>query len=175
MKTMSPKSTTRLFTAGIVAVLIGFSVFAPFKAIAQNSNPTEQQKTVSLGWVKSTSNLLAYLAPEFGERHGLKVNLINFNNAQDILTALINGQLDVGLLTPIHFIRSIDGNLNLVQIAGNARGGNGIVVSRKLGLAANDWDGMKELLKKKKLRVAAFRGSVNELLAIGEFAKHGIN
>ncbi len=147
----------------------------PLSAVAQDSDPAKQMKTVSLGWVKSTNNLIAYLAPQFSERHEIKVNLVNFNNAQDIVTALINGQLDIGLLTPIHFLRSIDGHLNFVQIAGNARGGNGIVVSKKLGLAENDWDGMKKLLANRKLRVAAFRGSVNEMLAIAEFAKHGID
>ena len=171
--TTKNRSFWRSVLAAAVALAIGV-IWLPGDTKAQSQSSAKEMKTATLGWVKSTSNLLAYLAPQFSERHGLKLKLVYFTNAQDILTALINGQLDIGLLTPIHFIRGIEGRINLIQVAGNARGGNGIVVSRKLGLAANDWDGMKRLLKERKLRLAAFRGSVNEMLAIGEFAKHGI-
>jgi ABC-type nitrate/sulfonate/bicarbonate transport system substrate-binding protein len=100
---------------------------------------------------------------------------LNFNTAVDISTAMISGQIDIGLLTPIHLIRAIDTNVDFVQIAGNTRGNTGIIVAKKLGLAQDDWDGLKKLTAQKKLKVASSRGSINEMLAIAEFAKHGIN
>ena len=132
-------------------------------------------ETVTFGWVKSTSNLLAPVCQQFAAGRGLTIESSNFNSSQDALTAMINGQLDIGLLTPIHLIRAVDSGVDVVQIAGNSRGGTGIVVSAKLGLKADDWAGMKALAATRKIRVASSRGSINEILAIAEFAKNGID
>jgi ABC-type nitrate/sulfonate/bicarbonate transport system substrate-binding protein len=131
--------------------------------------------TINLGWVKSTANLMAFVAPQLGSKYGLKIENFNFNNSNDIATAMINGQIDFGILTPVHLMRAIDTNVDIVQIAGNARGNTAIVVASRLGLAKNDWNGLKEVIKKRKLRVASSRGSVNEFLPIAEFALHGID
>jgi ABC-type nitrate/sulfonate/bicarbonate transport system substrate-binding protein len=131
--------------------------------------------TVNLGWVKSTANLMAFVAPQLGSKYGLKIENFNFNNSNDISTAMINGQIDFWILTPIHLMRAIDTNVDFVQIAGNARGNTAIVLASKLGLAKNDWNGLKEVIKKRKLRVASSRGSMNEFLPIAEFAMHGID
>jgi ABC-type nitrate/sulfonate/bicarbonate transport system substrate-binding protein len=118
---------------------------------------------------------MSFLAPELAEKHGLKIESANFNTAVDISTAMINGSVDIGLLTPIHLIRAIDTRVDFVQIAGNTRGGTGIIAGAKLGLAQNDWAGLKKLLAQRKPRVASSRGSINEMLAIAEFAKNGID
>ena len=39
-------------------------------------------------------------APELSSKYGLKIESVNFNNGVDIATALVNGQIDVALLTP---------------------------------------------------------------------------
>jgi len=144
-------------------------------ATASGQAQTTQQGPVTLGWVKSTANLLAFIVPKIGEKHGLKIESINFNTAVDISTAMVSGQIDVGVLTPIHLIRAIENKIDFVQIAGNARGNTGIVVSKKLNLKENDWAGLKKILSEKKLKVASSRGSINELLAIAELSKHGID
>lgn len=131
--------------------------------------------TVTLGWLRSTANLIGVEAPKLSGKYGLKIESVNFNNGVDIATALVNGQIDVGLLTPIHLIRAIDGRVNFVQISGNARGNTIIVAAKKLGLAENDWDGLKSALKTRKLRVASSHGSVNELLGIAELTARGID
>jgi ABC-type nitrate/sulfonate/bicarbonate transport system substrate-binding protein len=135
----------------------------------------KQVGSVSLGWVKSTANLLAFVAPKMSEKHGLKIEPANFNTAVDISTAMISGQIDIGLLTPIHLIRALEMNIDFVQISGNTRGNTGIVIAKKYGLKDDDWDGFKRLIAQKKLKVASSRGSINELLAIAEFSKHGVN
>jgi ABC-type nitrate/sulfonate/bicarbonate transport system substrate-binding protein len=131
--------------------------------------------TVTLGWLKSTANLIAVEAPKLSSKHGLKIESVNFNNGVDIATALVNGQIDTALLTPLHLIRAIDGRVDFVQISGNARGNTIVVAAKKLGLAENDWNGLKAANKTKKLRVASSRGSVNELLGVAEFAMNGID
>ena len=144
-------------------------------AYAQGSVKPRQLGTLTLGWVKSTANLMAVIGPQISEKYGLKIESKTFNTAQDISTAMVSGEIDVGLLTPIHLIRAIDTKLEFVQLCGNARGNTGIVVAKKLNLAENDWSGLKKLLQQRRLRIVASRGSVNEMLAIAEFAKNGIN
>jgi ABC-type nitrate/sulfonate/bicarbonate transport system substrate-binding protein len=144
-------------------------------ATAQPAGAVKPVGSITLGWVKSTGNLLCFVAPELSEKHGLKIESANFNTAVDVSTAMINGQLDVGLLTPIHLIRAIDTKVDFVQIAGNIRGGTGIIAAKKLGLVQNDWAGFKKLLAERKPKVASSRGSINEILAIAEFAKNGID
>ncbi|MGE0238490.1 MAG: ABC transporter substrate-binding protein [Parvibaculaceae bacterium] len=135
----------------------------------------EQAGTVTVGWVKSTANLMMVLAPELAGKHGLAIETINFNTAVDISTAMISGEVDIGLLTPIHLIRAIENDLDFVQFAGNTRGNTGIVASSGLQLKENDWAGLRAKAKEKKLTVASSRGSINEILSIGEFAGNGIN
>ena len=157
------------------ALLLGAAAlgFVPDKSFAEDKPP--KLGTLKLGWVKSTANLMAYIAPMLSAKHGLRIESINFNTAQDILTALIAGQLDVGLLTPVHLLRAIDTKLGLLQIAGNTRGNTGIVAKTSLGLRENDWGKLKDLLKTRKLKVGSSRGSINELLALATFKKHGID
>jgi ABC-type nitrate/sulfonate/bicarbonate transport system substrate-binding protein len=129
----------------------------------------------SLGWVKSTANLLAPVSATIAPTYGLTIDASNFTTAQDILTAMIAGQIDVGLLTPIHLIRSIDSGLDFVQIAGNARGGTGIVAAKSLGLGKDDWTGFRKLAATRKIKIASSRGSINEALAIAEFQQMKID
>ncbi|MSO38371.1 MAG: hypothetical protein EXQ69_09015 [Acidimicrobiia bacterium] len=165
-------SRSVLAVSALTAIGCCFSVGATFAQVAATPKPVG---TITLGWVKSTANLIAYVSPQISAKYGLKIESVNFNTAVDISTAMISGQIDVGLLTPIHLIRAVDTKVDFVQIAGNARGNTGIVAARKLGLKQDDWDGLKQLIKQRKPRVASSRGSINELLAIAEFAKNGIN
>jgi ABC-type nitrate/sulfonate/bicarbonate transport system substrate-binding protein len=159
---------------GFAALMISCGLVAT-NAAAQSPAGTRPVGSITLGWVKSTANLMAFIAPQISEKHGLKIESLNFNTAVDISTAMISGQIDIGLLTPIHLIRAIDTNVDFVQIAGNTRGNTGIIAAKKLGLAQDDWENLKKLTAQKKLKIASSRGSINEMLAIAEFAKHGIN
>src|SRR3954470_3151828 len=96
----SPTTPTGKWLAGYLLLLLTLVFLSGFAAIAQDTR--KDVGTLKLGWVKSTANLMAAVAPQLSEKHGLKVESINFNTAQDILTALIAGQVDVGLLTPVH-------------------------------------------------------------------------
>lgn len=162
-------------TLGSLAIVFTTCEFMLPVATAQTPAAAKPVGTITLGWVKSTANLMAFVSPQMSEKHGLKIESVNFNTAVDISTAMIAGQVDIGLLTPIHLIRAIDTKVDFVQIAGNTRGNTGIVAAKKLGLAQDDWAGFKVAMKQRKLRVASSRGSINELLAIAEFAKNGIS
>jgi ABC-type nitrate/sulfonate/bicarbonate transport system substrate-binding protein len=140
------------------------------------STPARAQSlgTLTLGWVKSTTNLAAFASPEFAGKKGLKIESVNFNTAVDISTAMVSGDLNIGLLTPIHLLRSIETKLDFVQICGNSRVDSTIVASKKLELSSGDWAGLKRLVAQRKLRIASSRGSINDLLGIAQLAKNGI-
>lgn len=167
MDDVMPRLGRRRFGARLLAGGVG----AVWSSVAN----AQAQRRVSLGWVKSTANLLAPTSVEVAPRHGLSIDSQNFNTASDVMTAVIGKQLDVGLLTPIHLLRSIELNLDLVQIAGNTRGNTGIVIAGKSGIGENDWGGLKALNAKRKLKVASSRGSINEMLAIAEFRTRGLD
>src|SRR5262245_11794149 len=117
-----PSALSRRALVGAGALGLGATVLGLSRALpvsAQSAGTIKPVGSLTLGWVKSTANLMSFLAPELGEKHGLKVESANFNTAVDISTAMINGSVDVGLLTPIHLIRAIDTRVDFVQIAGN--------------------------------------------------------
>lgn len=167
----SPVHNSRLTRRAFVALSASAAAAAPSLVRAQ----AKPIGSLTLGWVKSTANLLAPVSVDNAIRYGLTINSANFNTAQDILTAMIAGQVDVGLLTPIHLIRAVDTDLGFVQIAGNARGGTGIVAASKLGLKKGDWGALKALAHTRQIKVASSRGSINEALAIAEFEKNGLD
>jgi ABC-type nitrate/sulfonate/bicarbonate transport system substrate-binding protein len=169
---VSDHSISRRHFSTVALGLISAPLLAASNAEAQAAKTLG---TLSLGWVKSTSNLLAPTSLGLGQPNGIEIRSANFNSAQDALTAMISGDLDVGLLTPIHLVRAVDTNLDFVQIAGNSRGGTGIVAAKKLELGENDFDGLKKIIATRKPKVASSRGSINELLAISEFKKAGID
>ncbi|MGA6938426.1 MAG: ABC transporter substrate-binding protein, partial [Pseudolabrys sp.] len=70
-------------------------------AFSTTAFAADEVGTVTLGWLKSTANLIAVEAPKLSSKYGLKIESVNFNNGVDIATALVNGQIDVALLTPI--------------------------------------------------------------------------
>lgn len=131
--------------------------------------------TVTIGWTKTTAGMSVVLAERLASKYGLKIESVNFNNAVDVTTAMVNGQLDVGLLTSAHLVRAVETNLDFVQIAGNSRGNVTIITSTKLGLAPGDWKGLKAANEKKKLRIVSSRGSINELLSLASFSKNGLD
>jgi ABC-type nitrate/sulfonate/bicarbonate transport system substrate-binding protein len=131
--------------------------------------------SVSLGWTKTTAAMSVIMAEKIAPKYGLKIESVVFNNAVDISTAMVSGQIEIGLLTSAHLIRAVETNLDFVQIAGNSRGNVTIIASSKLGLAPGDWAGLKAANQKRKLRIASSRGSINELLSIATFAKFGLD
>lgn len=131
--------------------------------------------TVTVGYTKTIAALSTMVAERLAPKYGLKIESVTFNNAVDVTTAMVNGQIDVGILTAAHVIRSIDTNLDFQEIAGNSRGNVSIIVSSKLGLKPGDWKGLLEATRKKKLRIASSRGSINELLSIASFVQNGLD
>lgn len=160
--------------AAPLLLVAGLSACASGTDAAPDTNGDSSEVTVRLGWLKSTADLAAYVA-EDNAPEGVTIESSLFTTAVDVQTALVTGQIDVGMLTPVHLLRAVENNDDLIQISGNTRGNSGIMLSTELGLKEEDWDGLKEILKDRKLQIAASRGSINEALGILEFAEHGID
>jgi ABC-type nitrate/sulfonate/bicarbonate transport system substrate-binding protein len=131
--------------------------------------------TVSVGWLRATANLSVNIIKNFAPQFGFKVNSLTFKNSVDVATGMISDQVDVGVLTPVHLVRSVDQHVDFVQIAGNSRENVGIITASKLGLKPGDWDGLKAASKKRKLKIASSRGSISEMLCVACFAQHGVD
>lgn len=134
-----------------------------------------QTPSVVFGWLKSTADLAAYHAETVAADHDIDLQSELFKTAVDVQTALNSNQINIGMLTPVHLLRGIEQDQDLLQISGNTRGNSGIMLSSELGVEPGDWDGLKELLEERTLKIAASRGSINEALAIATLEHHGID
>ena len=78
--------------------------------------------SVSLGWTKTTAAMSVIMAEKIAPKYGLKIESVVFNNAVDISTAMVSGQIEVGLLTSAHLVRAVEIN-ELLSIATFAKYG----------------------------------------------------
>jgi ABC-type nitrate/sulfonate/bicarbonate transport system substrate-binding protein len=143
-------------------------------AEAQTASPPDLG-TVTVGWTKTTAGLSTLVAMRLAPKYGIKIESVNFNNSVDVMTSMVNGQIDVGILTAAHVIRAVDTGVDLIEIAGNSRGNVSIITSSKLDVQPGDWKGLLEATRKKKLRIASSRGSINELLSIASLVQNGLD
>jgi ABC-type nitrate/sulfonate/bicarbonate transport system substrate-binding protein len=141
---------------------------------AQMASPPDLG-TVTVGWTKTTAGLSTLVAMRLAPKYGIKIESVNFNNSVDVMTSMVNGQIDVGILTAAHVIRAVDTGVDLIEIAGNSRGNVSIITSSKLDVQPGDWKGLLEATRKKKLRIASSRGSINELLSIASLVQNGLD
>ena len=149
------------------------------KAAAGATGKPEKAK-MTLGWGMYAGNDVAYRLPEFARNNGLEVELLSVRSGPDLLTALINGQVDVALLTYTYLFQSLDQGLDMVAVASNIKGGTRIVTSEKLNLAAGDFKGLQELAQQraasgKKLMIVASRPTINYTLGYLSLTQNGVD
>jgi ABC-type nitrate/sulfonate/bicarbonate transport system substrate-binding protein len=164
------KPTRRTLITGLAATALA----GRWPVMAQTPSPSDLG-TVTIGWTKTIAGMSTLVAMRLAPKYGIKIESVNFNNSVDVMTSLVNGQVDVGLLTAAHVIRAIDTGVDLVEIAGNSRGNVSIIISSKLDVKPGDWKGLQEATRKKKLRIASSRGSINELLSIAALVQNGLD
>jgi ABC-type nitrate/sulfonate/bicarbonate transport system substrate-binding protein len=156
----------RLFWIAAIAAL--FSVDAS----------AQTEPTIKVGYSKCAQCFSMQLLPQFTK--GVKVDLIPFNSASDVLTALMSNGIDVGQVTYVHYVMAIDRGFDVVAISGHVNGGSDMIISKSLGLTPGDWTGLKKRIAAdnqsgRPMRIATSRGSVQDLQMRGELAAHGIN
>jgi ABC-type nitrate/sulfonate/bicarbonate transport system substrate-binding protein len=157
----------KLFPALFAAVLV-----IPGIASAQDT------PEIKLGFAKCAHCVPMALTPELAT--GAKIEAINFNTGNDVLTALVSKSIDVAQITYLHYITALDKGFDVVAISGEVNGGSEILMNKSLNLKPNDWAGLKALIAEykaqgKPFRVAASRGNAQDIHMRGEFLLNGID
>lgn len=165
----------RSFTLNAVtAATLALSLLSTTSLSARAADAPE----VKLGFAKCAHCVPMALTPELAK--GVKIDAINFNSGNDVLTALVSGSIDVAQVTYLHYITALDKGFDVVAISGQVNGGSEILVGKSVTVKPDDWDGLKALIAARKkdgkpLRVAASRGNAQDIHMRGEFLKHGID
>lgn len=159
---------TRLAVAAVC-----FLLSAPAAVQAQQDRPR-----IVLGFSKCAHCFSMVLAPSLAEK--VTIETVGFNTASDVLTALVSKSIDVAQVTYLHFVTALDKGFDVVAISGHINGGSEILVQPGIAIAGGDWPGLKKLVADRKaqghpLRVAASRGSAQDVHMRGELSLNGID
>ncbi|MDF2652230.1 MAG: transporter [Paenibacillus sp.] len=133
---------------------------------------------LKMGYAKSVMSYPMTLLPETTKN--LNLELSSFSSGNDVLTALVSKSIDAAQITYLHYITAMGKDLDIVPISGQVNGGTDILVQKSLELKEDDWEGLKKVIddfkkQKKPFRVAASRGSAQDIQMRGEFLLHGID
>lgn len=154
------------------AALFLASALAAGEAAAQSKAP------IKLGYAKCAHCLPMALTPELAK--GVQIEATGFNSGNDVLTALVSKSLDVAQVTYLHYVTALDKGFDVVAISGQVNGGSECLAANQVDLKAEDWNGFRELVGKRKaegkpFRVAASRGNAQDIHMRGAFLKQGID
>ncbi len=126
-----------------------------------NASGTELEKTdFELGHLNSTAHLLAFVAKEEGffEEEGLNVTLTQFSNANEMVTGLESGKLDVAFIGSVPALTFQSSGHDLTIFGGAMTNGHGYVIKSQYTEGLKDWD--VSILKGKN--VASVKNSVQD-------------
>ena len=148
-------------------------LFVPVSVQAQQDKPR-----VVLGYAKCAHCFSMVLTPGLADK--VTIETVGFNTASDVLTALVSKSIDVAQVTYLHFVAALDKGFDVVAISGHINGGSEILLQPGIALAEGDWKGFKKLVVDRKadghpLRVAASRGSAQDVHMRGELSLNGID
>jgi len=157
----------------LAVAAVSFVLAAPTSVEAQQDKPK-----IVLGYARCAQCFSMALMPELTDR--LAIEVIGFNTASDVLTALVSKSVDIAQVTYLHFVTALDKRFDVVAISGHVNGGSEIITQPKLALAAEDWTSFKKLVLDRKarrnpLKVAASRGSAQDIHMRGELMINGID
>lgn len=133
---------------------------------------------IKLGYAKCAHCTPMSLTPQYASN--VKLEAINFNTGNDVLTALVSKSIDVAQVTYLHYATALDKGFDVVAISGQINGGSQILVANDLAIKENDWASLKKVIAEfkaagKPFRVAASRGNAQDIHMRGAFAKQGID
>jgi ABC-type nitrate/sulfonate/bicarbonate transport system substrate-binding protein len=154
----------------VFPILAFLGLLGPTAARAENPS-------VAFGMAKCAHCVPLVLLPDYAK--GVTVKTTVFTNGNDVMTALLSQSLDIAQVTYVAYITALDRGLSLVAVSGQIGGGSQILLRPGLGVAPGDWAGLAALVAKykaegKPFRVAASRGSPQDLDMRGVLAGHGI-
>jgi ABC-type nitrate/sulfonate/bicarbonate transport system substrate-binding protein len=136
------------------------------------------EPTIRIGYAKCAHCTPVSLMPQFAT--GITIEAIGFNTGSDALTALVSKNVDIAQSTYQSYAVAMDRGFDVVAISGHVNGGSQVLVGNDLPIKAEDWAGLKRLVDSfhaqgKPFRVAASRGSAQDLQMRGAMLAHGID
>ena len=92
--------------------------------------------TVKIGYLPSDHDAALFVAEKQGlyEKKGIKVELVQFNNGGDLMTAMASGQVDVGYVGIAPVLSSVAKGVPIKVISSAQTEGSGIVVTKDSGI-----------------------------------------
>lgn len=129
MSTTSLRPLTAL-RAALAAVTLAATLAAPLASALD---------TVKIAYVKNTPGAPVMMLPQLAEKHGFKVEMVEFKRYADSRTSTTTGQTDIGQMGPQDpSIVIAQGADKLLGVAGLAVGGD-VVIVRK-GVKMDSWE-----------------------------------
>ena len=92
--------------------------------------------TVKIGYLPSDHDAALFVAEKQGlyEKKGIKVELVQFNNGGDLMTAMASGQVDVGYVGIAPVLSSVAKGVPVKVISSAQTEGSGIIVTKDSGI-----------------------------------------
>jgi ABC-type nitrate/sulfonate/bicarbonate transport system substrate-binding protein len=180
------KGKSRLFRMPVLSFILALVLPAALLAAcssqgtgsAGNAPGTKKLVTVKLGYAKCAHCVSMSIVPELTDE--VKVEAINFNSGNDVLTALVSKSIDIAQITYLHYVTALDKDFDVIAVSGQVNGGSDVIVANGIDLKPDDWEGFKKLVQDrlksgKKLRIAASRGNAQDIHLRGELLLNGID
>ena len=91
---------------------------------------------VTIGYLPSDHDAALFVAEKQGlyEKKGIKVELVQFNNGGDLMTAMASGQVDVGYVGIAPVLSSVAKGVPVKVISSAQTEGSGIIVTKDSGI-----------------------------------------
>ena len=117
---------------------------------------------------------------EYGERHGIRYEVLNFGTGVPILQAVVKGDLEFSCLPHQYLIRAIEEGMDTVAVSGCLTGAVELTVDKDIPVGYGDWAGLKKVIqewkaKGKPLTIATAQGSYPGLMLRWQLKNHGID
>lgn len=147
--------------------------------VAAGSADLEKTKVV-VGWAHFANNTVAHRLPEFAAKHGLEVENLIVRSGADLLTAVLEGSADTGVLTYTYMFQGMDQGEDVVAIASNMQGGTRILVSNELDVEAGDFESLIELAEERaasgdKLVLVSSTPTINYAIGYLSLIENGVD
>lgn len=128
---MNKKIILALAIVLLVFVAIGSASAGWFDFLGGGSSDT-----VKIGYLPSDHDAALFVADARGdfEKNGIKVELVQFNNGGDLMTAMASGDVDIGYVGIAPVLSSIEKGVPIKVISSAQTEGSGIVVTQSSGI-----------------------------------------
>lgn len=156
-------------------VILLLTLLAGTPALAQQ-RPT----TVRLGTLPALLAGVTAHYKEYGERHGLRYEVLNFGAGVPILQAVVKGDLEFSCLPHQYLIRAIEEAMDTVAVSGCLTGAVELTVDKDIPVGYGDWAGLQKVIQEwkargKPLTIATAQGSYPGLMLRWQLKNHGID